>query len=140
MEQTTQNRQKGARVARRVSEHRQRGQFIRARVNSAEKQEVAAQAERAGMTEGEYVRSRCLDAPQTRAARRPSADMKALAQLVGQLGKVGSNINQLAHVANVEGRLPHGEALKRELAQLRQVQAAVMAAMGRTPKGGRSAQ
>jgi len=30
--------------------------------------------------------------------------------------------------------------LKRELAQLRQVQAAVMAAMGRTPKGGRSAQ
>ena len=34
------------------------------------------------------------------AARRPSVDTQAVAQLLGQLGKIGSNINQLAKHAN----------------------------------------
>jgi|WetSurMetagenome_2_1015567.scaffolds.fasta_scaffold876866_1 hypothetical protein len=115
------------------SEKRQKALFILARVNEAEKLEVTAKAEKAGMTEGEYVRRQCLTAPTTRAARRPTVETAALAKATGELGKVGSNLNQIARLANSEKRMIEGE-IRAVLAEVRQAVAAILAAMGRKPK------
>lgn len=45
--------------------------------------------------------------------RKPAADVEMLARLLGQLGKLGSNVNQLARQANTHGRLPETKVLLR---------------------------
>jgi len=45
-------------------------------------------------------------AVRTPARRKPSADTEVLTRILGQLGKIGSNINQLAKVANQNGDIP----------------------------------
>ena len=52
----------------------------------------------------------------TPARRKPSADVETLTRVLGQLGKIGSNINQLAKVANQSGDIP-AEATLTELAE-----------------------
>jgi hypothetical protein len=55
-----------------------------------------------------------------RAVRRPTIDHKAVAQVLGQLGKIGSNINHLAHYAHL-GRYQENsiEVALRDLSELR---------------------
>ena len=48
--------------------------------------------------------------------RKPSADTELLARILGGLGKVGSNLNQLAKIANTTGHIP-AEATLHELAE-----------------------
>ena len=61
--------------------------------------------------------------------RSPTADVKALAALTAQLGKVGSNVNQLARAANRGCALPQIgmlELLRVEVAGIKQaVEAAI---------------
>lgn len=61
--------------------------------------------------------------------RSPSADVKALAALTAQIGKLGSNVNQLARRANQSGALPQVgllELLRAEVAGIKQaVEAAI---------------
>jgi len=45
------------------------------------------------------------------ARRQPTADIQALARILAELGKVGSNLNQLAHHANRSGALPQAQVL-----------------------------
>jgi hypothetical protein len=70
------------------------------RVTDDEYAQLIASAELADLTPPAYMRSRCLNGPMSRARRRPSTDMKALASALGQLHKVGSNINQIARAMN----------------------------------------
>lgn len=73
------------------------------RVSPAERAEIEAAAEAANLTIASYIRETVLRAPQTKKVRRPSLDRALLAQMLGQLGKVGGNLNQIAHRLN-EGR------------------------------------
>ena len=41
-----------------------------------------------------------------RARSKPSADIEALGRIIAALGKIGSNINQVAHHANRNGSTP----------------------------------
>ena len=41
-----------------------------------------------------------------RARSKPSADIEALGRIIAALGKIGSNINQVAHHANCNGSTP----------------------------------
>ncbi len=63
--------------------------------------EMQNRANRAGMNVADLVRSQCLDMPPPRKARVAPFDRKLACQLLGQLGKIGSNINQIAHAANL---------------------------------------
>lgn len=45
------------------------------------------------------------------ARRKPAADIEALARILGRIGKIGGNINQLARHANQGGDLPSKKAL-----------------------------
>ena len=57
-------------------------------------------ADAQGMTVGSYLRWLALDRPQTRPVRRPLADVTLLAQIKGQVGRIGGNIHQLLRLAN----------------------------------------
>ena len=86
--------------ARKRSENRQKGRVVPFRVSPEEYSELASLADRAGLTLGSYVRSRALETPTTRARRKPAIEQVAVSKLIGELGKVGNNLNQLAKKAN----------------------------------------
>lgn len=80
-------------------------------------------AERAATDRATMARAQLLNAPIPKKARRTSnADEQALARILAQLGKIGSNLNQLAKVANSNGDLTavrNINEVKEELAELR---------------------
>ncbi len=83
-----------------------------------------------------YVCAKLGDSPGPRTRRNPGPDMVLLAKVLGQLGKTGSNLNQIAHRLNeydFEGvtellamRAEHEAAL----AEHRIVYNAILAALG----------
>lgn len=59
-------------------------------------------ASRAGLSRASFQRVQTLGTPpKTRSTRRAPIEREMLAKALGQLGKVGSNLNQLAHAANL---------------------------------------
>ena len=67
--------------------------------------------------------------------RKPPIERKELARLLGWLGKLGSNVNQIARRFNLTGSLPGFPellAVRREVGEMR---AALMAALGRDHQG-----
>jgi hypothetical protein len=87
-------------------------------------------AAKAGLTIGPYLRALALGSPGPRAVRRPPVERRELARLLGWLGKLGSNVNQLAHAYNRDRRIPGFPeilAIRREVAEMR---AALLKALG----------
>jgi hypothetical protein len=112
------------------SEIRQRQQRLPVRCSAEELAELRATAETEGFSSvGELVRARCLR--KTRAPRVSSVDRQLLARTLGQLGKYGSNLNQLAHVANMNERPIVEDQLHQLAAEIREVSSAVLEALGR---------
>ena len=112
------------------SENRARGNIVAFRVSEEERAELEQAAELAGLTLGSYVRQRVLTAPKTRAVRRPPIEQKLLAQLLGQLGRVGGNIHQIVKHMNFGSGVMHDE-LRPALASFEAAAAAILQAMGR---------
>ena len=122
-------RPRGAMAKPRPSDDRVK--VVCVRLSEPERHALGEAAEAAGLTLSGYVRRVLLDAPALRKARRPPVEKAELARLVAHIGKVGSNLNQLAHVANA-GYAVDGVALAAELGELALVRAAIMAALGLT--------
>ena len=118
-------------VPPRPAEKRQRGRMVYVRCTEAEAAMLAARAERAGLSVGAFLRALALGAPGPRAARRPPVEKEALAKALGLLGRYGGNVNQLAHAANASGALPTAAELDQLKAEVREVKAALMQALGR---------
>lgn len=115
------------------SETRQRGSVVSVRMSQEERREMEEQAEQAGLTLGSYVRMCCLTAPKTRAVRRPPVEKKLLAQLLGQLGKVGGNVHQITKRLNFNDPVANDE-IYAALADFREAAKTIMEALGRRPK------
>lgn len=116
------------------SETRKRTVLLTARFNQQEAASIRQIADRSGLSIASLMRRALLDAPPPRATRRPPADVQAVARLLGQLGKIGSNINQLAKHANA-GRYQENsiELALRDLGELRIV---CLQALGKEPHRG----
>jgi hypothetical protein len=95
-----------------------------------ERAKIETAAERAGLTAASYVRRTLLGAATPRQVRRPPIERRELGRLLGELGKVGSNLNQLAHHAN-SGMPSDRGALLTILASLVDVRNAILRALGR---------
>lgn len=80
--------------------------FISVRCTAKERATIDEAAQRAGLSVGAYLRTLALGSPGPRAVRRPPIERRELARLLGHLGKIGSNLNQLARAYNSLGRLP----------------------------------
>ena len=114
------------------SEKRIRDRHITVRLSADERAAVDAAADRAGLTPGSYARQTLLGAPAPRQVRRPPVERKELARLLGAIGKVGGNLNQIAKAVN-SGALVYGGEIDAELGSLKEVCAAILAALGRSP-------
>jgi hypothetical protein len=121
---------KHAAVGRRRVENPKRD-FIAVRCTAQERAAIKEAAAKSGLAVGAYLRATALGSPGPRAVRRPPIERTELARLLGHLGKVGSNINQLAYGYNRSGTLPGFPemlAVRREVSEMR---AALIKALGR---------
>ena len=84
----------------RRSEQRQRQAFLIARCTPQEKQIALDYAQKQGLSLGDYLRQEVLRSKPLYIVRRSSARAEAILLLKAELGKIGSNINQVAKVAN----------------------------------------
>ncbi|MFV1579180.1 plasmid mobilization relaxosome protein MobC [Phaeobacter sp. JH20_24] len=113
------------------SENRERKNILAIRLTDAERAEVDAMAARAELTTASYGRSILLDSPAPRAVRRPAVDTVQVAKLLGELGKVGSNLNQLAYHLNSGTAEVSPQAIESALADVAELRKACMEALGR---------
>ena len=92
---------------------------------------IDKEASKAGLSLSAYLRTLALGAPGPRAVRRPPVERTELARLLGHIGKLGSNVNQIAKAVNTTRNLPSWSelaAIQQEVAQMR---AALLKALNR---------
>ncbi len=111
------------------SETRKKGRLLGIRLTEDECAPLEQGAAHAGLTLASYARLLLVSAPKTRSRRRPLADVAALARTLGQLNKVGSNINQVARAINL-GETPLAHEIHDSLSGIREILAAIREAMG----------
>jgi len=109
--------------------------FISVRCTAKERAAIDEAATKAGLSIGAYLRALALGSPGPRAVRRPPIERKELARLLGHLGKIGSNINQLAHGFNRDRILPGFPELLAIREDVREMRAALIKALGRDHQG-----
>lgn len=112
------------------SETRQRSGLIGFRVTPQERAEIEAAAEQAGLTVGSYVRLSLLTAPETKPVKRPPTQAASLARLLGQLGKIGGNLNQIAARLNRYQDVTDQE-IKAALEGLKELRTEILEALGK---------
>jgi hypothetical protein len=83
-----------------MSNKRRRTKFVIARLSDEEHTAITAIADKRGLSPGALIRLTLLNVPPTPGVRRPTADVKLLAKVLAELGKIGSNINQIAYHLN----------------------------------------
>ena len=113
------------------SEKRQRTKLVMIRLTPRELAEVEEAASRAGLTLSSYGRAQMLGALPPRSVRRPPVEKELLAKVLGQLGKAGSNLNQVARAANL-GKEEFDD-VKAVVTEIQLVAHSVMQALGRRP-------
>jgi hypothetical protein len=108
---------------KRVSDAKEK--FIAVRCTAQDRVLIAETAAQAGLSVGAFLRRLALGRAGPRAVKRPHAEREQLARILGEIGKLGSNHNQIAKWANTVKSPP--SAL--ELAQMREDIAAMRAAI-----------
>ena len=121
---------KSAGKSRSGSDSRRMTRLVTIRYTEEEFAELDESASRAGITRPSYIRQQSLSKPKARSTRRPPIERHLLAKTLGQIGKVGSNLNQIAHAANM--RPGQRVDIENLLAELRdKIVPAIMQALGR---------
>jgi hypothetical protein len=82
------------------SDKRQRGKIVASRCSDEEFNAIAAKADKAGLSNGAFMRAAALGDAGPRAQRRPPADHRVLRQILGEIGRIGNNVNQIARAIN----------------------------------------
>ncbi len=75
-----------------------RTDIIRVRVTPAEKTQLLQQASEAGYCASDFIRLKVTHSSPLR--QKPTPERESLLKLHAELGKIGSNVNQIAHVLN----------------------------------------
>ena len=113
------------------SERRQRGKPVSVRLLPDERTALKERASEAGLSVASYLRASGLGSPGPRARRAPTVNAEALARATAALNKVGSNINQIAHVLNAGGSTVTAQECFAALAEARAAAAAIREIVGR---------
>jgi len=114
------------------SEKRQRGKSLHIRLTDAEYAELVSRADAVEITPASYARMMLLDTPPPRGSRKPSVDRVAVARVLAELGKIGSNINQIAAAFNRRND-PHASEAVTALREVQGIRNACMEALNRKP-------
>ena len=114
------------------SNQRQRTVQVNVRLTPDELARLDALAAKARLKRASYLRQQALGDAGPRAQHQPPADKQALAELLGQMGKIGSNVNQLAHRANMDGFGAIRKAdMQQVVSEISDIRATLMEALGR---------
>lgn len=73
---------------------------VTARLTAAENEQLEKIVQHLGVSRAGYIKSAILGRPIPKASRRPKAVEADLRQLLGLMGKLGSNANQIARACN----------------------------------------
>jgi hypothetical protein len=103
---------------------------IHLRAPEAVKVRIEQEAERAGLTVSAYLLRQVPGTPEPRKKRSAIADRDVLVRLLGQIGKLGSSHNQLAHAFNAIGEIPGRDVWARQDRAIQEMRRAVMKALG----------
>ena len=117
------------------SDKRQRGVTVTVRLSEDERTRLDDLSSRSGLAAGAFMRAAAFGDAGPRAQRRPPADHKALRQLLGECGRLGNNINQIARRLNADGPLDIPE-LREALAAYLDIRAAILRALAMEIVGG----
>ena len=116
------------------SEKRQRIRQVKTRMTDAEHAAFLARADKAGLAAAAFLRAAAIGESGPRAQRRVPVDSAALRQVLGHLGKAGSNLNQIARYLNtgggVETVLPDIREALEDFARIRSL---IYDALGKEP-------
>jgi hypothetical protein len=113
------------------SEKRQRSKPVSVRFLPSERAAVEEKAREVGLSLASFLRACGLGTPGPRARRSPSINAEALARATAALNKVGSNLNQIAHVLNAGGAARTAQECFAALAETRAAAAAIRQIVGR---------
>jgi hypothetical protein len=105
--------------------------FISVRCTAADYARIDQNASQAGLSIGAFMRAKALGAPGPRAVRRPRIEYQELARLLGHIGRLGGNINQIARVANANRSTPALQQLSYISHEVLRLRNAIMNALGR---------
>jgi hypothetical protein len=108
-----------------------KGSFIAIRCTVKQHTTIKEGAARAGLSIGAYLRALAVGYPGPRSVHRPRPGDKQLATLLGHIGKIGSNINQIAKVVNTYRLPPSKSALSVMRKDIGRMRRAVLKALGR---------
>ncbi len=100
------------------------------RVTPALRDKVLASAKAAGLSYGAFMRATLGGTPGPRARRQSPIDATALTKILAQLGKIGSNHNQLAHAFNANEEMPGRAAWERQEEDIQAMRQALLKALG----------
>lgn len=118
-------------ASRSGSQRRQRDKALKIALDAAEWAVVAERAEACGLSRSSYGRASLLGTPGPRARRTPPVNAEALARATAALNKVGSNLNQIAHVLNAGGAIGMAHDCRSTLDTIREAAAAIREIVGR---------
>lgn len=108
-----------------------KGCFIAIRCTVTQHSAIKERAARAGLSIGAYLRALAAGHPGPRSVHRPRPGDTELARLLGHIGKIGSNVNQIAKIANTYRRPPSKSALSVMRKDIGRMRRAVLKALGR---------
>lgn len=111
------------------SQTRQRVKSVNIALTPEERARVEDMAALAGLSLSSYARACVLGDHGPRAQRRPQVDIQHFAKAIAELNKIGSNVNQIAHAANL-GNAIDRRLLARNADELSAAVAALLKAAG----------
>ena len=109
--------------------------FIAVRCTLNDHAFIAETASQAGLSVGAFLRTLALGTAGARAVKRPRIEREQLAQLLGEIGKLGSNVNQIARWANTDQQAPSYAELVKMGEHIAAMRAEVMKALDRGDQG-----
>jgi len=111
------------------SETRQRDDVISVRVKPGERLKIEANAAAADLCASSFLRVLGTGAQRPRERRRPSPDMREVAKLLGECGRIGGNVHQITKRANL-GEIPRSAEMDAAGREARALFAAAFKALG----------
>jgi Mobilization protein NikA len=112
------------------SQKRQRQHTVQVVLSDEEFADVAQKAQACGLSLSSFGRASMLGTPGPRAQRAPHVNAVELAKATAALNKVGSLLNQMAHVLNAGGSIVAHECFA-ALAETRAALARILEIVGR---------
>lgn len=112
-----------------------RDALIHVRCTYREREAIKAAAEQAGLSVGAFLRALALGDAGPRAVRKPPVERGELVRILGHIGKLGSNINQITKQMHLTNNLPSWSELAVMREDIGKMRVALMKALGRDHQG-----